>query len=163
MCLRGRLSQKRAGHLNLCNGRSSEAGLDRRSAGRSTGSRRRIVTAGDGPVDVRFRSFLDREVADADQQINRSYQIVRYIGIPAPIHRIVIRTDAADLGLRAGRMVMLKVNVKETSVRMVIVLLMLMKMLKRRLEEAERQHERRQDGDKRPHRVILHTRIEVVP
>jgi ribose 1,5-bisphosphokinase PhnN len=51
--------------------------------------------------------------------------------------RIVVRVNVADLCLRTGRMVMPKVSMKEP-VRMVVVLLVLMVVLKRRLEERKR-------------------------
>jgi hypothetical protein len=51
---------------------------------------------------------------------------------------------------------MVKVSMDE-SVRVPIVLLMLMEVLKRRLNKSKGQHEGRQDGGERPHTVILHS------
>jgi hypothetical protein len=95
------------------------------------------VPPGNGPDDKWFRDFDRCEVADADQQENRSYQVMGDVCAPGLKDRIVVRVNVADLCLRTGRMVMPKVSMKEP-VRMVVVLLVLMVVLKRRLEERKR-------------------------
>ena len=127
--------------FNLCSGRSSEAGLKGRSSGSTTGARRWIVTAKNVPVHIGFRTLGDCEIADADQERYLNGQIVRYVGIERLKNRVIVGTDAADLRLRANRMMELKMKVEEAGVRMLIIFLMLVKMLKRRLNERKRQQE----------------------
>jgi hypothetical protein len=121
------------------------------------------VTAKNHPVYIWLRTLGHHEIADLDQQEDRNNQIVRYVGIPGLKYGVIVRIDAADLSLRANRMIVVKMDVEKTCVRVMIILLMLMEMLKRCVHERERQHEERQNGSETPHMVILHTAPDELP
>ncbi len=99
------------------------------------------MTTKNVPVHIGRRTLGNCEFADADQQRHRNGQIVRYVGIKRLKHRVIVGIDAADCRLRADRVVVVKMNVEEAGVRMLLIFLMLMEMHKWRLNERKRQHE----------------------